>query len=392
LSPRILGHVTRRDLVHRIQDASVALVLCGVAIAELWVPLQSLQGGGSKPLGTALAVLMCGALLFRRIAPLATLGAMVGLWVLVYSITPVPVLFWGQFVPFLIAVYSVARHGKGWRNIAGAGVAAALLVFFDLRVDVLQYPEEIIFHWAVTAVVWASGRGLSMLEKRAADAATRASEVEAESRMQALQAVADERARIARELHDIVAHSVSVMVVQAGAAEQAADDEAVVRRALQTIRTTGTAALADMRRVVAMVRAPEDDRPLEPQPGMAELPRLIEQARAAGLDANLIVEGDQFDLPEGIDLAVYRIVQEALTNTRRHASARTALVTVRFAADDVEVLVTDDGTGASGDQPAGHGLIGMRERAALYGGRLDATSRPGGGFVVHAVLPVGVLQ
>ena len=368
------------------------MILCGVAIAELWVPLQSVYGGGSKELGTVLAVVVCLLLTVRRVVPLATLTAIVVLWASVYSITTVPVLFWGQFFPLLVAVYSVARHGKGWRSAAGAGVAAAMLIFFDLRVDVMQSPEEMIYHWTVTALVWASGRGLSLFEKRAADAATRASEVEAESRMQALQAVADERARIARELHDIVAHSVSVMVVQAGAAEQAADDEVIVRRALQTIRTTGTAALADMRRVVAMVRAPEDDRPLEPQPGMAELPRLIEHARAAGLDANLIVEGDQFDLPEGLDLAVYRIVQEALTNTRRHASARSAQVTVRFGADDVEVLVSDDGTGASGDQSSGHGLIGMRERAALYGGRLETTSGPGGGFVVHAVLPVGVLQ
>nr|WP_227412195.1 MULTISPECIES: sensor histidine kinase [unclassified Cryobacterium] len=209
--------------------------------------------------------------------------------------------------------------------------------------------------------------------------------------MQALQAVADERARIARELHDIIAHSVSVMVVQAGAAEQAADDEAIVRQALQNIRTTGTSALADMRRVVAMLRTPDDERSLEPQPGLAELPRLIDQACDAGLDTELRIEGEPLELPDGLDLAVYRIVQEALTNTRRHSSARSAIVTVRFTAGEVEVTVADDGIGASGKPNShGHGLIGMRERATLYGGRLETTSEPGG-FVVHAVLPVGVL-
>ena len=182
------------------------------------------------------------------------------------------------------------------------------------------------------------------------------------------------------------------MVVQAGAAEQVVDDDPdFVRSALGTIRSTGTGALGEMRRVVAMLREPDGAGTLEPQPCTAGLSALVDEARAAGLQAQLRVEGDERRLPLGVDLAVYRIVQEALTNVRRHAFASSADVLVRLSEDSVEVEVSDDGRGARRDAPsAGHGLIGMRERALLYGGQLEALSRPGHGFTVRASLPLGV--
>ena len=196
--------------------------------------------------------------------------------------------------------------------------------------------------------------------------------------------MADERARIARELHDIVAHSVSVMVVQAGAAQKALDDPAFVGTALESIRTTGTTALDEMRRVVALIRDPDAPAALRPQPDLADLERLVAEM---DVPTRLRVEGDPRPLSAGVALAAFRIVQEALTNVRRHADAGSVEVVLRHLPEHLEVEVVDDGRGA--DAPSGgHGLIGMRERAQMYGGSLFTDSRPGGGFTVRAVLPL----
>jgi signal transduction histidine kinase len=206
-----------------------------------------------------------------------------------------------------------------------------------------------------------------------------------------MSAVIEERTRIARELHDVVAHSVSVMVVQAGAAEQVVgEDPDHVRRALATIRTTGAGVLTEMRRVVAMLRDDTELGELQPQPGVEGLAALVEDARGSGLDAALVIEGEQRVLPVGLDLAAYCIVQEASTNVRRHAAATQVSVVLRYGEDDLVLEVRDDGAGLSAAAPVtgGHGLIGMRERAALYGGRLETTSTDGAGLTVRATLPV----
>jgi signal transduction histidine kinase len=202
-----------------------------------------------------------------------------------------------------------------------------------------------------------------------------------------LGAIADERSRIARELHDIVAHAVSVMVVQAGAAEQVVDDDpAFARQALASIRSTGADALGEMRRVVAMLRD-DSDGPLRPQPGLDGLSALAEEARQAGLDVSVTVQGKPHLLPAGLELAAFRIVQEALTNVRRHSGASAAAVTLDYTDAAVVVQVRDDGSGGH-ESTEGHGLIGMRERAALYGGRLETVPSAGQGFTVRAELPV----
>jgi signal transduction histidine kinase len=299
-------------------------------------------------------------------------------------------LFFGQFVPMAVAVFSMARHGRDRVPLYGAVAGAGVLLFFDLVVEELQAPGEIVFHWGVFAIVWGFGVGLRRHELRAEASTRRAVEVEVRAAEQAMAAVLAERTRIARELHDIVAHSVSTMVVQAGAAEQVVDDDPeFVRRALGTIRATGSEALGEMRRVVAMLRDEDEPGALGPQPGVGSVPDLVDAARETGLDVRLAVTGDPVPLPAGVDLAAYRIVQEALTNARRHARASTVDVSLAFGADELAIEVRDDGVGAAAGPAGGHGLAGMRERVLLYGGRLELGQPAGPGFVVRAFLPVG---
>jgi signal transduction histidine kinase len=373
----------------RVADAGLAVAVAAAGVAEVLVPFSSRQGDGSAAASVAGVVLTALALTTRRTHPLATGTVVVTTWLVLMALAPVHVLFFGQFVVLAIAVFSMARHGSGRVPAYGAAGGAATLLYIDLFVPELQSPGEIVFHWGVFALVWGFGFGLRTMEARATESHRRAVETEVAAARQAMDAVVEERSRIARELHDIVAHSVSMMVVQAGAAEQVVDDDpAYVRRALGTIRTTGTGALADMRRVVAMLREGDEPGALAPQPGLDAVPGLVGDARAAGLDATLDVAGAARTLPPGVDLAAYRIVQEALTNVRRHASATRVRVGLTYRESEVLIEVEDDGVGAT-DPSGGHGLVGMRERASLYGGTVEAGSVAGRGFSVRAVLPAG---
>jgi signal transduction histidine kinase len=368
-------------------DVLFAFALAVAGVVEIWLPLPSVVGSGSPVVSTVVAVVLCLTLSLRRVLPLATALVVLLTWPLTFSIQPILVLFWGQLVPIVIATYSVARHGSRRDGVIGAGAAAACLLFFDFGVAVLQEPGEIFFHWLVVVLAWVIGSLVHRAERRAADAHRRAVDIEASSRTRMLGAIADERSRIARELHDIVAHAVSVMVVQAGAAEQVVeDDPAFARTALASIRSTGADALGEMRRVVAMLRD-EGEGLLRPQPGLDGLAVLADDARAAGLDVSVSVDGKPHLLPAGLELAAFRIVQEALTNVRRHAGASAATVTIDYTEAAVVVQVRDDGSGGHGFTE-GHGLIGMRERAALYGGRLETVPSAGQGFTVRAELPV----
>ena len=383
---RYAGPVKRRMLGWVI-DVSFALAMAGAAVTEIWLPLPSVVGSGDPVVSTLVAVTICLALALRRAFPLVTAFIVLLTWPVVYSTHPILVLFWGLLVPIVIATYSVARHGNRRDSLIGAAAAAAVLLYFDFGVAALQQPEEIFFHWFVVVLAWVIGSLVNRAERRAAEAQRRAVDIEAESRTRMLGAIADERSRIARELHDIVAHAVSVMVVQAGAAEQVVDDDpAFARTALASIRSTGADALGEMRRVVAMLR---DDRegPLHPQPGLDGLSALAEDARQGGLEVSVAVGGKPHLLPAGLELAAFRIVQEALTNVRRHAGASAAQVNIDYTDTAVIVQVRDDGSGGS-DSTEGHGLIGMRERAALYGGRLETVPTNGKGFTVRAELPV----
>jgi signal transduction histidine kinase len=252
-------------------------------------------------------------------------------------------------------------------------------------------PTFVVAVYAVFAAAWALGDNLRTRRAYLAELEARADRLEREQQETARRAVAEEQARIARELHDVISHNVSVMVVQAAAGGDVfATRPDRAREALGSIESTGREALVELRRLLGVVRPAvgDDGAGLEPQPGLARLPELVEQVTAAGLRVELTVGGEPRGLPAGVDLSAYRIVQEALTNTLKHARASNAQVTIAYGDASLELEVLDDGSSA-GIAGSGRGIIGMRERAALLGGELTAGPRPSGGFGVRATMPLG---
>jgi signal transduction histidine kinase len=244
---------------------------------------------------------------------------------------------------------------------------------------------------------WAWGRLTRVRRAYLTELEDRAARLERERDAQAKVAVAAERARIARELHDVVAHNVSVMIVQADGAAYVMDSSpAQAKEALATIAGTGRQALVEMRRLLGVLRTTDTAEEYVPQPSVEELPELLEQVRTAGLPVEFSSSGTPRELPRGVELTVYRIVQEALTNVRKHGGPNvSARVAVDFGDRDLNVLIEDDGRGSTDEQLSrggvdgmGHGLIGMRERIGMVSGSLDAGPRPGGGFRIRAVLPL----
>ena len=291
----------------------------------------------------------------------------------------------------LVAMFSVANHAP-WpvSVLAAAAVATLLPVSFVIdwankgHVSLSDLP----YNYALFGAAWILGDSL----RRQLERAELAMHLRAVEEERAKRAVADERTRIARELHDVVAHTLSVIVLQAGASRRIAREQPErAAGVLGAIEALGREALGDMRRLVAILRTdadPTDDRgETEPQPGLLRLPELAERVRAAGLAVQIRTEGEARPLPPGVDLSAYRIVQEALTNALRHAGAGRAEVVVRYGGGGVEVEVTDDGRGPTANGAAGHGLIGMRERVGMFGGELEVGAHQGGGFRVRALLP-----
>jgi signal transduction histidine kinase len=295
-------------------------------------------------------------------------------------------------VSTLIMLYTLAAHcprrvSLGWLAVTFA--STILILNVDGTSDNFgSYASN----FALLAAAWAVGDSLQSRRKYVSELEDRAARLEHEREEKARQAVADERARIARELHDVVAHHVSVMVVQAGGARRMIDQEpARSKEALETIEVTGRDALSEMRRLLGVLREQDeatDD--LAPQPRVTDVAELVQSMRDSGLPVDLRVDGESPDLSPGIELSVYRIVQEALTNTLKHAGPARAEVRIRYTADGVEVEVRDDGRGAAvaSVNGSGHGIVGMRERVALFGGELELGPRVGGGFRVSARLPV----
>jgi signal transduction histidine kinase len=254
-------------------------------------------------------------------------------------------------------------------------------------------PKGTVGNWVFISIVfgvaWLVGFAFSGATRQAQEARERARRAEREREERARLAVSEERARIARELHDVVGHSVSVMTVQASAVRRLLKPEQErEREALLIVEQTGREAMAEMRRMVGVLRRPEEAPALAPQPSLEHLDKLVEHARESGLPVKLTVEGDAVQLPAGVDLTAYRLVQEGLTNALKHARAKNAEVLVRYSNGFVELSVTDDGTGDGGGDSGGHGLVGMRERISVYGGDLEAGPRPEGGYRLRATLPV----
>jgi signal transduction histidine kinase len=303
---------------------------------------------------------------------------------IVGAFTSLHLLFFGGFLPLLAVAYTLAAHARTPRALALLALPLAALVAIELEVPEFRSIGEILFDWLWLGATIAIGLVVRAGSFRAERSESRAVLLERERET----VLREERARIARELHDVIAHSVSVIVVQAGAAGPLVEeDPEQARLALQSIRSTASDALGEMRRLLGILRAADDELSLTPQPSVAELEPLLAQARAAGLDVELLVEGKPRLLAPGIDLAAYRIVQEALTNTRKHARATRATVALRYAPSMLEIHVRDDGSASPVTTEAGHGLVGMRERVGLYHGALEVGGCDGGGFQVRAVLP-----
>jgi signal transduction histidine kinase len=239
------------------------------------------------------------------------------------------------------------------------------------------------------AAAWVAGFALRAREQQAEAAEVRAVQAEGERETVARIAVAEERARIARELHDVVAHAVSVMVLQVGAVRHKLPDAmAEDLDALRSVERAGRTALAEMRRFLSAIRREGDEVEFVPQPGLDGLNGLLAEVGRAGLPARLHVDGEPFPLPRGIDLSAYRIVQEGLTNALKHADASDADVTVRYRPDEVQIEIRDNGAGGVATDGLGHGLVGVRERVKIYGGEMSAGTAPEGGFVLSTRLPI----
>ena len=293
------------------------------------------------------------------------------------------------FLSQVFMVYSTAANTSGRRTYAGAAIVVALqLVGYGPTLP--GSFDQASGEWVFYAIAWALGKTLRRRALRGDRLEARTAELEARQQEQIQAAIADERARIARELHDIVAHSVSLMVLQAGAARQALDRQPEkARDPLLSVEATGRTAMSELRRLVAMLRQPEDEDQLAPQPSLRHLNLLVDQIRETGLVIDVDESCREDGIPPGVDLSAYRIAQEALTNVLKHASAAHVSVSVRCDGAAVEVIVEDDGRGPSdhGSLTGGHGIIGMRERVSLFAGRFEAGARAGGGFRVFAHLP-----
>jgi signal transduction histidine kinase len=292
----------------------------------------------------------------------------------------------------IVALYTVAsRCERPVAARAAAWVAPPITV--GVIVNNWSGLGQVIPRLALFAIAWLVGDNLRTRRAYLAELEARAARLEREREEQAQRSVDEERTRIARELHDVIAHNVSVMVVQASAGEEVFDtDPDRAREALSAVASTGRAALAELRRLLGVIRTEGDDQgpSFAPQPGIERLDVLLGQVRDTGLAVELSVLAEPRGLPEAVGLCAYRIVQEALTNTLKHADASGAQVQVRYGPDALELQVLDDGRGASavnGDT-GGHGIIGMRERVALFGGELTAAPRAEGGYSVRARLPL----
>jgi len=353
----------------------------GAPITSLWLSLP------------AMAALVLPLLAYRRY-PFAAAASywVIGIGVTLVDGTLIPYVdslsVVGLAAAFLLGNLRDAR--QAWLGLALLTTSLLLIVHY---IPGEQSPNLYVFLTIRYVAAWIAGYALRARSEQVEEAVVRAARAEHEresAESAARVAVAEERSRIARELHDVVAHAVSVMVLQVGAVrhklpESMTEDSEALRR----VERAGRTALAEMRRLLAAMRPDGDEAELVPQPGLDGLDSLLAEVGRAGLPVELHLEGDPYPLPRGLDLSAYRIVQEGLTNVLKHAGATDADVVVRYRPDEVEIEVRDNGNGRAGGDGMGHGLVGIRERVKIYGGEMSARAEPEGGFVLSTRLPVG---
>jgi signal transduction histidine kinase len=366
-------------------DAAIAAVVAVLGVLEAFWGVNATHRQGPHWAEALLYVVTAVLLVVRRVNPVGCLSLVVVVSIAEFAVFGSPEGM-GVALPGIVAVYTVARRED--RRRAWWGLVLAIVLWAGWTV--LDPMNRALSDRALT-VVWLSPWLIAWLLGALVRATRQAAEQRRLVRKQrASQAVAEERNRIARELHDVIGHSVSVMTVQASAVRRRLHpDQAVERQALETVEAVGREALAERRRMVGVLRQAGDATDREPPPGLTELRRLVENFRAAGLAVELEVTGPPRPLAPGLDLTAYRLIQEGLTNTLRHAVSPTRVsVTVDYREENLGLAVRDDGRSVAADADAGHGLLGMRERVSVYGGELWARPRREGGFELLATLPL----
>jgi signal transduction histidine kinase len=375
-------------------DGALALGLAVLFQVEVWTIDPSHPPGdvgtdafssAERAVAAAVGLVFTLSLAWRRRAPLAVLALAIVTSVVANFVAVLDAATTAA-IALVVAVYSVGAHtGRLRASIGGLGVAALIAANVAEQFSL----EDVLFIAMILGGAWLAGRAMRYQRDRERTLERLTVDLEREREEKARTAVAEERVRIARELHDVVAHAISLIVLQArGGRRSLATDPAETLEALDTIEATGSQALAEMRRLLGMLRTDDEQIALAPQPSLRYLDALAAQVGEAGLAVDLSVEGEPIELPPGVDLSAYRIVQEALTNALKHAGPATARVVVRYRENDLELEITDTGLGAGASDGEGHGLVGMRERVSLYGGKIEAGPQDGGGFAVRARLPM----
>ncbi|MDP8908440.1 MAG: sensor histidine kinase [Chloroflexota bacterium] len=357
-------------------DAAAAVVLAALAVCEIFAT----DVDGEPAAVVPAALLMTLPLAWRRTAPLPVTA------LVMFALAAEPVLIDASQKPqtpiiaLLLAMYSVAAHAQRRQAIAGLVLGVAAILVAEAGDFIVMGP--------VFALAWSAGRLLRARERDARKLAELAEALDRERVEEARLAVAEERARIARDLHDVVAHAMSSIVLEAGAERvNLHDGQPSTRDALRSIERTGREAMVEMRRLVGLLRSEHEAPALVPHPGLAHLDALAEHVTRAGVPVDMRVVGEPVELAPGLDISVYRIIQEALTNVMKHAGPARATVAVSYGRRVIDIEVSDDGRGGS-PNGGGYGLTGLRERVALFGGELHAGAGEGGGFVVRAHLPI----
>jgi signal transduction histidine kinase len=368
-------------------DVLLAALVAALSMMDVWAPLSFVTREGHRPLLSVVFLADSLALVWRRRAPLAVLAFVFTSESLLYLAVGAPEAL-GSFLPPLVAIYSVGRYSEPRSLVLAAPVALLGTAVHEIEDPQFKLSGPAIFFWALLAAAWPVGRAFRLREQAVVTLSRQAEELQRRQEAEARAAVAAERARIARELHDVVGHGLSVVVLQLVAALgmlESGDQPAARQRLLATERSARQA-LAEMRRLLGLLD--EGDASLAPQPGLSEVERLVEETRAAGVEVDLELSGEPVELPAGLELAAYRVVQEALTNVIKHAQPARAHVRLAYGAGEFAVEIDDEGQMLLDPVEGGRGIAGMRERVALYEGELTIGPRARGGFGVRARFPV----
>jgi signal transduction histidine kinase len=376
-----------RSLIRRYGDLILAVGIIGLAEAQAWTAgnLDLTQ----KTLSAVFSVLFLPLLVWRRRWPLLLLGALVAATISNFWLPDA-----GQGEAFgmivLVGLYTAGAYTGGRATLVATGLAAALWILITAADPDGIYLGGLVFFGILVGAPFVVGRLIRARRQRETLLEERAVVLEREREERARAAVAEERTRIARELHDVVAHAISVIILQGrGGRRLLHEDPEEARRAFDTIERTASQALGEMRRLLGMLRADDESLALAPQPSLSALDALAHEVTHAGLPVDVQVIGEPVALPAGVDLSAYRIVQEALTNALKHAGPARAAVSVRYGDGELEIEVVDNGSAAGNGDGTGHGLLGIRERVTVYGGSFEAGRRTLGGYAVRARLPYG---